>query len=90
MLAGILLVLLGFVAFCLVRFDVTPARLFNGLERFGKIAGALFPPTPGDAFWDLVRAMLESIGMAFLGTLIAASSRCRSVSWARAMCCRSG
>lgn len=62
----------AFVVFCLVRFDVTPARILNGMERFGKIAGALFPPTTGDAFWDLVKAMLESIGMAFLGTLIAA------------------
>jgi len=64
--------LLGFVVFCLVRFDASPARIVNGMERFGKIAGALFPPTPGDAFWDLVKAMLESVGMAFLGTLIAA------------------
>jgi phosphonate transport system permease protein len=64
--------LLAFVVFCLWRFDATPARIWNGMERFGKIAGALFPPTPGDAFWDLCRAMLESIGMAFLGTLIAA------------------
>lgn len=63
---------LAFIVFCFVRFDVTPARIVNGMERFGKIAGALFPPSPGDAFWDLVRAMLESIGMAFLGTLIAA------------------
>ena len=64
--------LIAFIVFCLVRFDVTPTRIMNGMERFGKIAGALFPPTPGDAFWDLVKAMLESIGMAFLGTLIAA------------------
>lgn len=70
-LAAILLGLLAFVTFGLIRFDATPARILNGMERFGKIAGALFPPTPGDAFWDLVRAMLESIGMAFLGTLIA-------------------
>jgi len=66
------LALAAFVVFCLVRFDVSPARIVNGMERFAKIAGALFPPTPGDAFWDLVKAMLESIGMAFLGTLIAA------------------
>jgi phosphonate transport system permease protein len=66
------LALAAFVVFCLVRFDASPARIVNGMERFAKIAGALFPPTPGDAFWDLVRAMLESIGMAFLGTLIAA------------------
>lgn len=63
---------LAFVVFCLVRFDVNLTRLVNGIERFAKIAGALFPPSPGDAFWDLARAMLESIGMAFLGTLIAA------------------
>ena len=72
MLLALALGVLAFVVFCLVRFDVTPARLLNGFERFGKIAGALFPPSPGDAFWDLTRAMLESIGMAFLGTLIAA------------------
>lgn len=68
LIAGVLI----FIAFCLVRFDVTPARLVNGLDRFAKIAGALFPPSPGEAFWDLVKAMLESIAMAFLGTLIAA------------------
>ena len=71
-LFAIALGVLAFVAFCLVRFDVTPMRMWNGMERFAKIAGALFPPTPGDAFWDLCKAMLESIGMAFLGTLIAA------------------
>jgi phosphonate transport system permease protein len=62
----------GFVLFCLVRFEVSWARLWNGLDRFGKIAGALVPPTAGDAFADLVLAMLESVGMAFLGTAIAA------------------
>ena len=70
-LAAILAGLLAFVVLCLDRFDVTPTRVINGLDRFGNIAGALFPPTPGDAFWDLLRAVLESIGMAFLGTLIA-------------------
>ena len=71
-LLACLLGLIGFVIFCLVRFDASPARIVNGMDRFIKIADALFPPTPGEAFWDLVRAMLESIGMAFLGTLIAA------------------
>jgi phosphonate transport system permease protein len=71
-LAGLSVGLLAFVVVCLVLFDATPARLINGMERFAKIVGALFPPSPGDAFWDLAWAMLESIGMAFLGTLIAA------------------
>ena len=70
-LAASLLALVAFVVFCLYRFDATPARVINGLDRFGKIAGALFPPTPGEAFWDLVWAMAETVGMAFLGTLIA-------------------
>ena len=70
-LAAILFGLIAFVAFGLHQFDVSFTRLVNGLDRFGKIAGALFPPTPGDAFWELLQAMLESIGMAFLGTLIA-------------------
>ena len=69
---AVMIGVLAFVVFCLVRFDVTPTRLLKGSERFGKIAGALFPPTPRDAFWDLAVAMLESVGMAFLGTLIAA------------------
>jgi phosphonate transport system permease protein len=63
---------IGFVVFCLVRFDANPARLLHGAERVAKIAAALIPPSPGEAFWDLVKAMLESIAMAFLGTLIAA------------------
>ena len=71
-LLALIVGVLAFVVFCLVRFDVTPARILNGMDRFSKIASALFPPTPGEAFWDLVKAMLESIAMAFLGTLIAA------------------
>ena len=71
LLAATIIGLIAFVVFGLVRFEVSFTRLINGLDRFGKIAGALFPPTPGDAFWELLRAMLESIGMAFLGTFIA-------------------
>ena len=42
---------------CSASSDLTfrlPA-IMNGLDRFGKIAGALFPPTPGDAFWELLQ-----------------------------------
>ena len=65
-------VLVAFVGFCLVRFDVGWTRVVNGLGRFANIARALVPPTAGEAFADLLRAMLESVGMAFLGTLLAA------------------
>ncbi|TVR13128.1 MAG: phosphonate ABC transporter, permease protein PhnE [Planctomycetota bacterium] len=51
---------------------VSPARLWNGLSRLGIIAVDLLRPHSGGAFWELTRSLLESIAMAFLGTLIAA------------------
>jgi phosphonate transport system permease protein len=65
------LALLAFVAFSFVRFDVSPMRIWNGLDRLGHIAGGMFPPSPGDAFPELFWALMQSIAMAFLGTLIA-------------------
>jgi phosphonate transport system permease protein len=71
MIAAGWLALVAFVAFCFVRFDVSPMRIWNGLDRLGHIAGGMFPPSPGDAFPELFWALMQSIGMAFLGTLIA-------------------
>jgi phosphonate transport system permease protein len=70
--AAVMLGLVGFVLFGLVRFDVGWTRVVNGLDRFSNIARALVPPTAGEAFPDLARAMLESVAMAFLGTFLAA------------------
>ena len=42
-LAAILIGLVAFVAFCLYRFDASPARIWNGLDRFGKIAARAVP-----------------------------------------------
>lgn len=64
-------VLVVFIAYCLWRLDADPVRIWNGLDRMGAIAGGLVPPSPGDAFTDLLGALLESVAMAFLGTLIA-------------------
>ncbi len=46
-LLALIVGVLAFVVFCLVRFDVTPARILNGMDRFTKIAGALFPRLQG-------------------------------------------
>ncbi len=48
-------------------------RIWNGLDRMGLIAGGLFPPRSGGAFPELMGALMESVAMAFLGTLIASS-----------------
>ncbi|MCP1676680.1 phosphonate transport system permease protein [Natronocella acetinitrilica] len=51
--------------------NVSLARIINGMDRIGVIAGGMFPPSSGGAFPELFKALMESIGMAFLGTLIA-------------------
>lgn len=62
---------LAVVGWCLVRFDVNPMRVLNGLDRLGLIAGDMLRPSAGGEFWNFFHALLESIAMAFLGTLIA-------------------
>lgn len=63
---------LGAVAFSLWWIDATPARIFNGLDKLGLMVRLMTPPVPGDSFWEFCRAMLETLAMAFLGTVIAA------------------
>lgn len=52
--------------------DATPQRLITGLSKLGFLVRLMIPPLPGDGFWDYCEAMAETLGMAFLGTLIAA------------------
>jgi len=63
----------AFFAWCLIRFDVNPVRVWNGLDRLGMIAGDMFRPAARGEFWHFLRALTESIAMAFLGTLIASA-----------------
>lgn len=66
---------LGFVlltVYCLARFDLSPLRLWAGLGELGAIVAHMFPPLPGDDPREIFRAMLETVAMAFLGTLLAA------------------
>ena len=64
---------LAFLAWCLVRFNVNPVRVWNGLDRLGMIAGDMLRPAARGEFWHFLRALMESIAMAFLGTLIASA-----------------
>ena len=64
--------LLAFVGYCLVRFDAAPGRIWDGLSELGVILSAMVPPTFGAAPSGLFWALLESLTMAFLGTLTAA------------------
>jgi phosphonate transport system permease protein len=51
-------------------FDV--ARLINGLGKLGWLLGFMFPPAANGWFLDFCEGILETLGMAFLGTLFAA------------------
>lgn len=66
------LAFLAIFVFGLWWIDATPLRLLNGLGKLGMLVGLMIPPWPGDGLWDYCRAMLETLAMAFLGTVIAA------------------
>lgn len=69
---GLWLAFLGAVVFALWWIDATPARILNGLDKLGLMVRLMIPPVPGESFWEFCRAMLETLAMAFLGTVIAA------------------
>jgi len=51
-------------------FDV--ARFANGLGKLGWLLGFMFPPAANGWFLDFCEGILETLGMAFFGTLFAA------------------
>jgi phosphonate transport system permease protein len=66
---------LGFLllnGYCLWLFDMSPLRFVNGVEALGRIVVQMFPPTAGDMLGIYLMSMLQTLGMAFLGTTLAA------------------
>lgn len=73
---AVLLALAAVTAYGVYKSGVLDWKMLtNGLARLGKTLAFMFPPTPpltwADAL-DVARGMGETLGMAFLGTLIAA------------------
>jgi len=66
------LLFLAVFGFGLWWIDATPQRIWDGLGKLGFLVRFMWPPSDGGAFWEHVYAMLQTLGMAFLGTLIAA------------------
>jgi len=60
----------GLVIYCLIRFNFSPVRLWDGVSELGLITRLMFPPNTGGNFDLFFWGMLETLGMAFLGTLI--------------------
>jgi phosphonate transport system permease protein len=60
--------------YCLVRFDFSPARFVSGADQLGVVIFEMFPPRLGEAPDELLWALLETLAMAFIGTLLAATA----------------
>lgn len=54
------------------RMDTSPERIWLGLTKLGWLVALMWPPSAGGVFWELLKSLLESLAMAFLGTLLAA------------------
>ena len=52
-------------------FDITPARIWHGLDGIAIILRLMIPPSPGEQWRDILQGMGESVAMAFLGTTVA-------------------
>lgn len=66
------LVFIAFTLYALAQlgfFDFKAIGL--GVTKLFKVAAFMFPPQTGGFFWDFVKGILETLAMAFLGTLMA-------------------
>jgi phosphonate transport system permease protein len=66
--------LLALLVAGLWRVDFGFARILAGMEKFGDILWRMLPPTPGtpSRFLFYLHALLETLGLALMGTLTAA------------------
>jgi phosphonate transport system permease protein len=62
---------LAWLAAVLAWFGLTPALLWRGAGGLWKIAGLMFPPSPGEQWNDILKGLGESVAMALLGTFSA-------------------
>jgi phosphonate transport system permease protein len=51
--------------------ELSPVRLWQGLGRLGWLLRLMVPPTHGGWLGELTSALLQTLGMAFLGTFLA-------------------
>lgn len=65
--------ILGVAAFIWICIDVdlSPATLLSGFSKLGDFLGNMFPPSSGGALPRILRAIVETFGMAFAGTFLA-------------------
>ncbi len=65
------LVLAVLVILGLWHIDASPARIWDGLSRLGILTSLMIPPTSGGALPDILYGLMETLAMAFFGTVVA-------------------
>ncbi len=65
--------LLAVAIFAMFRLEFSLSRLGAGIIQLGTFLGLMFPPSPGTQFYALLKALAETVAIAFLGTLFAAA-----------------
>lgn len=71
---GVALSMFMLLVFGFYHLEFSFTRIVNGLSKLAELTQMMFPPDPGwgPTFLRYVHAMLETVAIAFLGTLIAA------------------
>jgi len=69
---GLTLAAIWLITLC-VWFDITPARLGRGLSGLLVILRQMVPPSPGAQWVDILHGLAESVAIALLGTVVAAT-----------------
>ena len=64
---------LAWFVLLMVWFEISPQRLWNGLSGLFTIIRLMIPPSPGELWGDILKGLAESVAMAFLGTVLAAT-----------------
>lgn len=60
---------------CLWAFDFSPARILEGITRFGNVLSFMFPPhiwTTWQDWSEILKGLGETVAMAFMGTILGA------------------
>lgn len=69
---GLLVGFTAVLAFGLWWINASPQRIWDGLSKLGFLVRFMWPPSDGGLFGEHTYAMLQTLGMAFLGTIVAA------------------
>ncbi|MFY8040375.1 MAG: phosphonate ABC transporter, permease protein PhnE [Bosea sp. (in: a-proteobacteria)] len=69
---AVVLAMAAVALLAIIRLEFSFARLGSGIVQLGTFLGLMVPPTPGTQFWALLKALAETVAIAFLGTLLAA------------------